>query len=168
MLGTSSAGVSLICLWDLEMFNYCELAAMCVPCPALELPAGFSQVPGLGAGLARAASPTTSPSSRAALRGHRHGYGLSCPGSSHPGSQAFPGGGIATYVRGDAVSGEAEVAQTVFLIRCLSRLVLPLLQPCRLLMVCLCARWLCFPSAAHFSHSPAKGFLQIPPMEAPA
>lgn len=47
------------------MFNSCELAERCVPapgpCPAVELPAGFSQVPGLRAGLTHTAAPATSP-----------------------------------------------------------------------------------------------------------
>lgn len=64
-LATSSAGVSIIRLWNLEMFNCCELVERCVsapgPCPAAELPAGFSQVPGSRAGLTHAAAPTTSP-----------------------------------------------------------------------------------------------------------
>lgn len=64
-LATSSAGLSIICLWDLKMFNCCELVERCVPVPgpwpAAELPSGFSQVPGSCADLTHAAAPTTLP-----------------------------------------------------------------------------------------------------------
>jgi len=125
----SSAGVSVTCLWNLEMFNGGELVERCVPapgpCPAAELPTGVSQVPGSCAGLTHAAAVTTS--SPADLLPRDTGMAMASPAPVLP-LLAF---GVFQDWEFPIMSERMQRAgrQRWFLTQCVSWLVLPFLQP---------------------------------------